>query len=207
VTVLVAGPYPPTADRAAAVTLAVVRERVTAGDDVDVLAPQPSAAAYHARPGSLREALLLRRLARTHDTLVIVGDASSRWWSERARSRWAHVDRRPAEHEPVVFPDPPAGPAPARYDDDPKSATAAVQQAIDARATTDRGRFPPLPPPTPPPVAPRPVRLAKRAVRRALGRHADDVIIPINRARAVLRARAGAARRRLRASAGPRPGG
>src|SRR5438067_4933839 len=61
--VVVYGEYPPTPGPAAAATLAAVRARLAAGDDVEVVSPRPSAAHHHADLATVRGAAVLAKLA------------------------------------------------------------------------------------------------------------------------------------------------
>ena len=71
---VVVGPYPPTADAAAAVTLGEVRALRSAGHDVLVISPEPSAARVDACPYTRRGARRVARLLRGADIVVWVGD-------------------------------------------------------------------------------------------------------------------------------------
>jgi hypothetical protein len=70
---VVVGPYPPTSDPAASITLAEVRALRAAGHDVLVISPEPSAARVDAAPGTRRGARRIAHLVRGADLVVWIG--------------------------------------------------------------------------------------------------------------------------------------
>lgn len=69
---LIAGPHPPSTDHAAAATLAAVRARLVAGDDVVTVSPEPSSADRSATLSGLVGIARLRRMAAGCDGLYLV---------------------------------------------------------------------------------------------------------------------------------------
>ena len=70
--VLVAAPFPPAPDEAAATALQTVRRLLAEGHDVEVISPLPSAADRQGPLAGIGGALLLARLARRFDALHLV---------------------------------------------------------------------------------------------------------------------------------------
>ena len=69
--VLVIGPYPPSSDPLAVVTLDHVRALAAEGDDVEVLSPAPSAARWHGSLATASGLVALARAARGRDRVVV----------------------------------------------------------------------------------------------------------------------------------------
>jgi hypothetical protein len=69
--VLVIGPYPPSSDPLAVVTLDHVRALVAEGDDVEVMSPEPSAARWHGSLTTASGLAALARAARGRDRVVV----------------------------------------------------------------------------------------------------------------------------------------
>lgn len=206
--VLVLGRYPPSPDGRARQTVDVVRDLARAGHEVEVLAPDPSAAHHIVRLDGGRGAWALGRRARSFDKLVVTDERLLDGLGSRARAltmrRWREVELlslpAPSVHdrstddapEPTVDPEPwPDDPAPPLHD---------VLAAVQARAAIDRASAPQPGPPPPPPIRAMVTHVAKQIVRRSLGRYGDRVIFPVNRVRAKVsgarqRARRGGARR------------
>ena len=106
--VLVVGPYPPSTDPAAERTVAVVRELTAAGDEVEVLSPQPGGAHHSADLQGVLGALGVARWAGRFDRLVLCLEPSlfNRAWVSRPRRvldrlalgaalrRWPQVEAR-----------------------------------------------------------------------------------------------------------------
>jgi hypothetical protein len=77
VKVLVAAPYPTMGGPASTETVALVRDLVAAGDEVEVAAPMVSAAHHVADLGGVRGALTLARLVPRFDRIVVRLDATA----------------------------------------------------------------------------------------------------------------------------------
>lgn len=70
---VVVGPYPPSPDPRADEVVALVRRSRAEGWRVDVVSPEPSAAAHHGRPGRVHGAWRIGRVARGADRVVLYG--------------------------------------------------------------------------------------------------------------------------------------
>jgi hypothetical protein len=85
--VLVAGPFPPSPDAAAAAALQTVRELLRDGHAVDVISPVPSAAEHHGPLAGLQGAIALARRARSFDALHLQVGRGLLFRPERPQAR------------------------------------------------------------------------------------------------------------------------